>query len=97
MVAAGSSDRDDQLLPRLGPGVAKAGEGRHPPDFGPTLVIWGQRDGYLGSDLAEPEHDDVPNLEGVERLPDASHWVHHDGAERVNELLIDFFTPARES
>jgi epoxide hydrolase 4 len=27
----------------------------------------------------------------VERLPDASHWVHHDEAERVNELLINFF------
>jgi hypothetical protein len=23
-------------------------------------------------------------------LADASHWVHHDEAERVNELLIDF-------
>ena len=31
----------------------------------------------------------------VERLPDASHWVHHDGAERVNQLLIDFFSPAQ--
>jgi pimeloyl-ACP methyl ester carboxylesterase len=62
-----------------------------------TLVIWGQRDGYLGSDLAEPEHDDVPNLQGVERLPDASHWVHHDEAERVNELLIDFFSASREA
>src|SRR5262249_19641013 len=29
---------------------------------------------YLGSDLAEPEHDDVPNLQGVERLENASHW-----------------------
>jgi pimeloyl-ACP methyl ester carboxylesterase len=28
---------------------------------------------------------------GVERLDDASHWVHHDEAERVNRLLIDFF------
>jgi pimeloyl-ACP methyl ester carboxylesterase len=27
----------------------------------------------------------------VERLPDASHWVHHDEADRVNQLLIDFF------
>ena len=45
--------------------------------------------------LAEPHHDDVPNLDRVERLPDASHWVHHDEAERVNELLIDFFGPAR--
>jgi pimeloyl-ACP methyl ester carboxylesterase len=61
----------------------------------PTLVIWGQGDAYLGQELAEPEHDDVPNLEGVERLPDASHWVHHDEAERVNQLLTGFFAPAR--
>ena len=62
------------------------------PISAPTLVIWGERDGYLGSELAEPEPDDVPNLR-VERLPDASHWVHHDEAERVNQLLIDFFGP----
>ena len=37
----------------------------------------------------------MPNLDRVERLPDASHWVHHDAAERVNQLLIDFFAPAR--
>src|ERR1043166_4719884 len=60
----------------------------------PTLVIWGERDSYLGEDLAEPHHDDVPNLDRVERLPDASHWVHHDEADLVNELLIDFFAPA---
>jgi pimeloyl-ACP methyl ester carboxylesterase len=60
----------------------------------PTLVIWGQRDRYLGEELAEPEHDDVPNLDRVERLPDASHWVHHDEAERVNQALTDFFAPA---
>jgi pimeloyl-ACP methyl ester carboxylesterase len=59
----------------------------------PTLVIWGERDHYLGSDLAEPEHEDVPSLDRVERLPDASHWVHHDEAERVTQLLIGFFTP----
>jgi len=56
-----------------------------------TLVIWGERDSYLGSDLAEPAREDVPNLARVERLAGASHWVHHDEAERVNELLIDFF------
>jgi len=27
----------------------------------------------------------------VERLADASHWVHHDESACVNELLIDFF------
>jgi epoxide hydrolase 4 len=60
----------------------------------PTLVIWGQRDRYLGEELAEPDHDYVPNLDRVERLPDASRWVHHDEAERVNQALTDFFAPA---
>jgi epoxide hydrolase 4 len=60
----------------------------------PTLIIWGQSDRYLGPELAEPDHDDVPNLARVERLSNASHWVHHDEAERVNQLLIDFFAPA---
>jgi epoxide hydrolase 4 len=66
----------------------------------PTLVIWGQRDRYLGPKLAEPERDDVPNLDRVERLPDASHWVHHDEPQRVTQLLIDFFRksePTRRS
>ena len=61
----------------------------------PTLVIWGQRDRYLGQELAEPDRKDVPHLDRVERLPNASHWVHHDEPERVNQLLTDFFAPAR--
>jgi pimeloyl-ACP methyl ester carboxylesterase len=62
------------------------------PVSAPTLVIWGQRDRYLGPKLAEPHHEDVPNLYRVERLPDASHWVHHDESQRVNELLVDFLS-----
>lgn len=64
------------------------------PISAPTLVIWGQRDRYLGPELAEPDREDVPHLERVERLPDASHWVHHDEPERVTQLLINFFAPA---
>jgi epoxide hydrolase 4 len=64
------------------------------PISAPTLVIWGEDDQYLGPDLAEPDHDDVPNLDRVERLAGASHWVHHGEAERVNQLLSDFFAPA---
>jgi epoxide hydrolase 4 len=67
-------------------------EGRMRPIEAPTLVIWGQRDRHLGAELAEPEHADVPNLEGVVRLPEASHWVHHDEPERVSKLLVDFFS-----
>jgi pimeloyl-ACP methyl ester carboxylesterase len=58
----------------------------------PTLIIWGGRDRYLSAELAEPHRADVPNLEGVVPVPEASHWVHHDRPERVSELLIEFLT-----
>ena len=57
-------------------------------------MIWGQRDRYLGPKLAEPDRDDVSGLDRVERLPEASHWVHHDEPERVTQLISDFFGPA---
>ncbi len=69
----------------------KKAEAQIKPIEAPTLVIWGEKDKYLGPELAEPEHDDVPKLDHVERVADASHWVHHDAATRVNQLLIDFF------
>ena len=67
------------------------------PISAPTLVIWGQGDRYLGPKLAEPHHDDVPNLDRVERLPNASHWVHHDEAERVEPTARRLLRPPRES
>jgi epoxide hydrolase 4 len=73
---------------------ALLGRGDGPPGArvvsAPTLVIWGERDTALGSELAEPDRRWVPNLVGVERLPDASHWVQNDAPERVNELLVEF-------
>jgi epoxide hydrolase 4 len=74
---------------------SKQAEAALRPISAPTLVIWGEDDRYLGPELAEPEHDDVPNLDRFERLADASHWVHHDQAERVTQLLSGFFAPAR--
>jgi pimeloyl-ACP methyl ester carboxylesterase len=59
-----------------------------------TLVIWGMLDRHLGSELAEPASEWVPNVR-VERIPDATHWVQHDAPERVNELLLGFFDDAR--
>lgn len=76
---------------RQSPGRA---ESRLRPITAPTLVIWGDRDRYLGAELAEPDASDVPNLERVVRLPYASHWVHHDEPERVSELLKEFFAGA---
>jgi epoxide hydrolase 4 len=56
----------------------------------PTRVIWGERDRYLGPELAAPDPADVPNVEVV-RLPNATHWVHQDEPDRVNRLLAEFF------
>jgi epoxide hydrolase 4 len=74
-------------------GRKKNPEGQLHPIQAPTLVIWGQHDRCFGEELAEPDHDDVPNLDRVERIP-ASHWVHHDEPARVTQLLTDFFAPA---
>ena len=97
VVAAGRRDGDAQLLPR-GLSPARAAPGRRPrPVLAPTLVIWGERDRHVGPELAEPDPADVPNLERVARLPDASHWVQHDEPERVGRLLIEFFAGRAEA
>jgi pimeloyl-ACP methyl ester carboxylesterase len=67
-------------------------EARTRPVTAPTLVIWGQRDRYLGAKLAEPNRADVPHLERVIYLQDASHWVTHDEPAEVSRLLIEFFS-----
>ena len=60
----------------------------------PVMVVWGERDRYLGEELAEPDPSWVPNLR-VERLPDASHFVAEDRPDEVNTLLLEFLTPQR--
>jgi len=55
----------------------------------PTLLLWGLRDQALSPSLSEGLEQWVPDLR-VERYPDASHWVHFDARERVNEALDGF-------
>jgi pimeloyl-ACP methyl ester carboxylesterase len=62
----------------------------------PVLLIWGERDSVLGSELAEPAPRWVPDVR-VERLPKTRHWVPNDAPERVNELLTGFFGAADSS
>ena len=56
----------------------------------PVLVIWGDRDAFLGHELADPPPEWVPNARVV-HVPDATHWVQTSAPERVNELLLGFF------
>lgn len=54
-----------------------------------VLVIWGDKDRYLGKEMAEPPPKLVPNARVV-HLPNATHWVQNDATDEVNRLLIDF-------
>ena len=60
-----------------------------PPVTCPTLLIWGDRDRYLGVDLTKGLERWAPDVR-VEHIPDASHWVQNDAPERVNELIVGF-------
>ena len=55
----------------------------------PTLLIWGAQDQFLGREMAQPSIDlcDHGHLIFIE---EATHWVQHEEADRVNEL-IDMF------
>lgn len=55
----------------------------------PTLLIWGAQDRFLGRELAQPSIDlcDDGRLVFIE---EATHWVQHEEADRVNELIGSF-------
>jgi len=55
----------------------------------PVLVIWGDRDRYLGKEMAEPPARFVPNATVV-HLPDAPHWVQTTAPDEVNHHLLKF-------
>jgi pimeloyl-ACP methyl ester carboxylesterase len=56
----------------------------------PTMVIWGDKDKALPAHLLDGLPRYVQGPLRIEHIADASHWVQHDAAERVNELLIRF-------
>jgi pimeloyl-ACP methyl ester carboxylesterase len=56
----------------------------------PTRILWGQRDAFLLSEMAQASLRYCANAELVP-FPGASHWLHHEEPDRVSQLLIDFF------
>jgi pimeloyl-ACP methyl ester carboxylesterase len=70
-------------------GVLTGGTPRFEPITAKTMVIWGERDQFLGKDIADPGQRWVPGVR-MEWLPRATHWVQVDAADRVNALLVDF-------
>lgn len=55
----------------------------------PTLVIWGAKDHFLGHELASKSLEFCDEGQGV-LLGEATHWVHHEEPEHVNNLIVNF-------
>jgi pimeloyl-ACP methyl ester carboxylesterase len=55
----------------------------------PTLILWGERDRYLSSALTRGLEPWVRDLT-VERLPRATHWLHHEEPDTVNTRIAAF-------
>ena len=55
----------------------------------PTMLIWGKLDSVLSSEMAQPSIDLCDNGRLV-FIEDATHWVHHEKLERVNDLVTEF-------
>ena len=53
----------------------------------PTLLIWGARDQFLKREMAQPSIDFCDNGRLI-FLENATHWVQHEEAQRVIELII---------
>jgi pimeloyl-ACP methyl ester carboxylesterase len=55
----------------------------------PTLVVWGEKDTALTTDLLNGLENCVSDLQ-IRRIPDATHWVQHDAPDLVNQYIWDF-------
>ncbi|MVM28934.1 alpha/beta fold hydrolase [Spirosoma sp. HMF4905] len=54
----------------------------------PTLLIWGVQDQFLKREMAQPSIDLCDNGRIV-FIEDATHWVQHEEAKRVTELILN--------
>ena len=62
----------------------------------PTLILWGERDRFLGVELVDDAAlADVMsqgNGADVKKLPDAGHFVQNEAPDLFNELLLDWLS-----
>ncbi|ALJ00028.1 alpha/beta fold hydrolase [Rufibacter tibetensis] len=54
-----------------------------------TLLIWAKQDQFLGAELAQPSIEQCLNGHLV-YLEEATHWLHHEKPDKVNNLILDF-------
>jgi len=59
----------------------------------PTLLIWGKRDAFLSSTMAQPSVELCDHGKLV-MLDDETHWLHWDAPDRVNPLITGWLAGA---
>lgn len=55
----------------------------------PTLMIWGKKDAFLSHEMARPSIELCVQGKLV-MMEDNTHWVHHEEAAVVNQLVYNF-------
>lgn len=56
----------------------------------PTRILWGELDAFLLSEMAQESMRYCDNAE-LFTFAHATHWLQHEEANRVSELLVEFF------
>jgi len=62
----------------------------------PTMLIWGAKDRFLGREMAQPSIDFCDDGRLI-FIDEATHWVQHEEAERVNELIDTFLRDGKKT
>ncbi|HEY9662381.1 MAG TPA: alpha/beta hydrolase [Allocoleopsis sp.] len=62
----------------------------------PTLLIWGEKDIALGTELTYGTEQYVDDLT-IHYIPNCSHWVQQEQPELVNQYMQEFLHPLQES
>jgi len=82
--------------PTLASGVGTRPARLFPPIGAPTLVIWGERDHFLGKELTRGMKRHFTGKFSIRYLPGVSHWVQQEVPGRVNALLLKFLKGAKK-
>lgn len=61
----------------------------------PTLMIWGVGDRFLDVEMTQPSIE-LCDDGRLELIDEATHWVQHEEAPRVNALILDFLAGSSE-
>lgn len=55
----------------------------------PTLIVWGEDDPAFVTWMAQDSADRCADAT-LHTLPEATHWLHHEYPDRVNEFILEF-------